>query len=64
MDDRQTKRDKLVHDLLSKKPKWDKKEKPSGRPAAADEPLPPEPEKKSEPKPKAKPKPEPIEKKD
>ena len=62
MDDRQTKRDKVVHDLLSKKPKWDKKEKPSGRPPGADMPLPPEPEEK--PKPKAKPKPKPVEKKD
>ena len=45
MDDRRAERDKLVHDLLSKKPKQSKKNKPGGRPADADKPLPPEPEK-------------------
>ena len=62
MDDRQAERDKLVHDLLSKKPKWSKKEsKPGERPAGAKKP----PAETVKPvKAKEKPKPKPVEKKD
>jgi hypothetical protein len=47
VDDRQAERDKLVHDLLSKKPKVVRKHKPTPRPKETA--LPKSPETESEP---------------
>ena len=63
MDDRQAERDRLVHDLLSKKPKWSKKkQQPKERPADAKKPPAETVEPAKPAKAKPKPKPEPVEK--